>query len=497
MSSKTKIILLLLIVSIAFVTYSLLSQEKVKDKIAIVEIHGEIVSSTSRDEIIKLLDEVKKNESIKAAVLEIDCPGGEVSSIESIYLNILNLKKTKPVVASILGMGASGGYYIATAADYIFALPTSNVGSTGVVAFVPKEESIEEDVIDTGRYKRIGYSEKEFPFKVQIVLDSFLDVVEKERGDKLKLNRSELSKAMIYFGNEALEFGLVDELGSTFDAVEKAAELAGIEDYEVVRLSSPFVSLNVRNYHELRETSRALSFHYMYLIGSINETEKKEEEKRGPIFASENVVLVDNSHKNDFSMDKINLLLSKIVEKGYSIRYSGDNFSESVKESKSLIVFSPRKGFSEDDIRGIRDLIDRDGKVLLVFDPSRGNSSTINTLAGDFGLVFASGYIYNMNENYGNYKNILVSDFNTSIIPNVRKTVFFTSTFIYGGEGLAFTSNDTYYSESDMPDSFAVISRSKNVVAISDQTFLEQPYCYIEDNHRLISWIADYLTGKQ
>lgn len=496
MSSKTKAMSILIAILIVLIAYSQLSHEKPKDKVAIVEIHGEIVSPTSRDEVIKLLDEIKKNDSIKAAVIEIDCPGGEVSAIESIYLNILNLKKSKPVVASILGMGASGGYYIATAADYIYALPTSNVGSIGVIAFVPKEESVEEDVIDTGRYKRIGYSEKEFPFKVQIVLNSFLDVVEKERGDKLKLNRSELSKAMIYFGKEAVEYGLVDALGSTFDAVEKAAALADIEDYEVVRLSSPVVRFSVRDYHELRISSFPPSFHYMYLTGSVNETEKKEEEKKEPIFASENIVLIDNSHKNAFSMDKVNLLLSKIVENGYSVRYSGDNFSNSVKESKSIIVFSPRKGFSEDDIRSIRDLVDKGGRVLLVFDPSRGNSSTINTLASNFRLVFASGYIYNMNENYGNYKNIPIY-INTSIIPDAGKVVFFTSTFIYGGEGIAFTSNDTYYSGSDMPDSFAVISKDRNIVAIGDQTFLEEPYCYIGDNHRLISWIADYLTGKQ
>ncbi|HID42410.1 MAG TPA: hypothetical protein EYP30_01315 [Archaeoglobaceae archaeon] len=495
MSFKTKAISVLVAVFLIFIAYSLLSQGVEKDKIAIVEIHGEIVSPTLRDEIIKMLDEVLRNDSIKAAVLEIDCPGGEVSSIEDIYLSVLNLKKSKPVVVSILGMGASGGYYIATSADYIFALPTSNVGSTGVIAFVPKERNIEEDVIDTGRYKRVGYSEKEFPFKVQIVLNSFLDVVEKERGEKLKLNRSELSKAMIYFGNEALEYGLVDELGSTFDAVERAAQLANIEDYDVVRLSSPIVRMSIRDFHELRAVSTAPSFHYMYLTGSVNETEEKEKEKEKPVFASENVVLLDDSHENDFLMDDINFLLSKIVENGYSVRYSGKNFSESIKDSKSLIVFSPGKSYTEDEIREIRKLTEKGGKVLLVFDLSRTNSSTINTLAADFGIVFASGYIYNMYENYGNYKNIPVTDFNSSLISGVNRTVFFTSTFIYGGEGIAFTSSNTYYSESDMPGSFAVISKSGNVIAIGDQTFLEQPYCYIEDNPRLVSWIADYLTG--
>jgi|Deesub1362A_J573_1020465.scaffolds.fasta_scaffold00549_2 protease-4 len=495
MKGKISALVILIAIFVIFLIYFTPIEETEKDKIAIIEIHGEIVSATARDEIVKLLDEAKRNESIKAVVLEIDCPGGEVSAIEDIYLSVLNLKKSKPIVAVILGMGASGGYFIATSADYIFALPTSNVGSTGVIAFVPRGEKIEENVIDTGRYKRTGYSEKDFPFKVQIVLNSFLDIVEKERGERLKLNRSELSKAMIYFGSEAVVYGLVDEIGSTFDAVEKAAQYSDIEDYDVIRLSSPILKRKVLSFHQLRELSSAPSFHYMYLVESINATENGGNKDTKPSYSSENVVLFDYSHKNEFIMDELNLLLSKIVEKGYSVRYS-DNFTENIKNSKALVVISPKKNYNEDEIKAVKEFRKNDGRILLIFDTTKTNASTINTLANNFGIVFANGYLYNTQENYGNYRNIPVTEFNTSAIPDVKKAVFFTSTFIYGGESLASTPEHTYYSESDMADSFSVVIRTDNVVAAGDQTFLEQPYCYIEDNYRLVDWFADFLTGR-
>jgi signal peptide peptidase SppA len=435
-----------------------------------------------------------RNKSIKAVVLEIDCPGGEVSAVEDIYLSILNLKKSKPVVAAILTIGASGGYYIAASADYIYALPSSNVGSIGVIAFVPKKEDVDEDVIDTGRYKRTGYSEKEFPFKVQLVLDSFLDVVEMQRGEKLKLSRSELSKAMIYFGNEALVYGLVDEIGSTLDAIEKAARLAEIKDYEVVRISSKSFKRNVINLEEIKMFYPPPSFHYLYLITQENETERYKE--GGFASSSGNrVVLIDYSHENAFQLDDINFLLSKIVEKGYSVRYGKENISKMLNDSKALIIISPRKDYSDGEIKAIRNFVEKGGKVLVICDPSRTNASALNSLVTDFGLIFASGYLYNMYENYGNYRNIVITQFNSSKLANVERVVLFTATFIHGGKGIAFTSNDTYFSESEIAGNYKVISSNNNVLAIGDQTFLEQPYCYIEDNHKLVSWIGDYLTS--
>lgn len=130
------------------------------------------------------------------------------------------------MVASIVGLGLSGGYYIALSAEVIYAVPAAMVGNIGVIGTLPEEERISEDVVETGPYKQRGVSEKLFPFQVQRALDDFLDRVESRRGGKLRLNRLVLSKGMIYMGVEAVEYGLVDAIGSTQEALEEAATLS-------------------------------------------------------------------------------------------------------------------------------------------------------------------------------------------------------------------------------------------------------------------------------
>ena len=454
------------------------------NKIAIIEIHTDILSSETRDSISNMIEYALRNDSIKAVVLDIDCRGGEVSAVEEIYLSVLNLKKEKPVVASIHGMGASGGYYIALASDYIYALPSSKIGSIGVIGYVPKEGKVDEDIIDTGRYKRIGYSEKDYPFKIQSILDKFLDVVEEQRGDKLKISRSDLSKALIYFGSEALEYGLVDEIGTKIDAINRAAKLAKIKDYEVVELNYVVreqITLHLKSIDELKSISQSPAFYYIYLsYPSSNETSQ-------PITGGKGVVIIDYSHNNNFQIDKIQLLLSKVVESGYSIRYTQD--LEKLNRSNALIVISPRKPFDESEIEKITGFVENGGKLLIVYDPSKANASVVNTLATNFGLFFANGYLYNPDENYGNYRNIVVNSFKD--LP-AKKLVFFTATYLVGN-GIAFTTNNTYFSGSNTPSEYAVVAIKDNVMAIGDQTFLEEPYCYVEDNSKFIEFIAKFL----
>ena len=205
--------------------------------IAIITISGPILSQAYVDDILDMLQYAQDNDSIKAVVLRIDSPGGYVVTTEQIYLETLRLRQNKPVVAAIGTMGASGGYYIAVAANFIYALPTSEIGSIGVWSSLPSPEELDEDIMTSGPFKATGSSRRKAIVELEMVRQEFVEAVMSQRGDRLQLSEEELSRAEIYMGVEGLRYGLVDDIGTRTAAIKKAASLAGIRNYEVVELS--------------------------------------------------------------------------------------------------------------------------------------------------------------------------------------------------------------------------------------------------------------------
>ncbi|MFQ5826766.1 MAG: S49 family peptidase [Dehalococcoidia bacterium] len=218
--------------------------------IGIIKLDTSIFSFT-RDMMVEMLRYARDSDSIKAVVLEVESPGGGVTSTEEIYLDIMRLREEKPVVASI-GMGAlSGAYYVAVASNYIYAKPTSFIGNVGVwITLPPEREELSEDIIPTGPFKSSGSSRRRTIAWQEMVKQGFIRTVVSGRGDKLRMSQEELSKAEIYIGMEALRYGLIDELGSTSDAIERAAAMAGITNYRVLDieeeldLQTPFFLLS-------------------------------------------------------------------------------------------------------------------------------------------------------------------------------------------------------------------------------------------------------------
>lgn len=205
-----------------------------RPQVGIIRISGSILFPWEGQDIVEMIRYAKEKKRIKAVVLEIDSPGGEASLIEEIYLNLLQLKKEKPIVASINQQGASGGYYIALPTNYIFAKPDSELGSIGAWASLPWKEEPSEDILPTGPFKDTGMTQRKAVGQLEMLKQSFLQVVSFHRGDKLKLSQEQLSKAEVYTGLEGWRLGLIDEIGSGFEAIEKAAKIGGIAHYKVV-----------------------------------------------------------------------------------------------------------------------------------------------------------------------------------------------------------------------------------------------------------------------
>ncbi|RLG92526.1 MAG: hypothetical protein DRO36_01080 [Candidatus Hecatellales archaeon] len=475
--------------------------------VGIIDIYGPIVSVGERDYILRMVDYTLKNDTIKAVVLKIDTPGGYVDFVQDIYLSLLKLRNKKPLVASV-SFGPSGGYYIAVAANHVYVTPQAIVGNIGVIGFLPPKPSPRENIVETGPYKLTGFPVKEYPFMVKEALNTFLDTVEKERGVKLKIGRTELSKALLYFGYEAVKYGLADGLGSTVDAVEKAAKLANLTTYEVVDVSSiikpPTEKHKVSSIADLKNLHTPPALYYIYIPSSAK-TSKGEEAfnigKASSLNITGKTILVDLSHGNAFKPYELNILTSEIVSRGFNVQYvySFENMS-SWENVSALVIISPTKKFTFKEVNLTRVFVRGGGKLLLFFEPTRTTTSEINMIANVFGLVFSNGYLYNLKENYGNYRNIIIKNFApVNLTKGLREVVFFTTTYICGGEKVCWTSNNTYSSESGYANVYPPIALAYKgrVLAIGDQTFLTEPYCYIKDNYRLIKNVAAFLTSNQ
>ena len=204
--------------------------------VGVITIDTPYVDEETKDEIVTMLHYARDDNSIKAVVLEMNCPGGEASNIEEIFLEVLRLRSEKPVVTSIGGFGLSGGYYIAAASNFIYAKPSSEVGNIGVISALPTPESLDEELITSGPYK-YAQSPKHYATQIEMIKQYFIESIIAQREGRLNIDKETLSRAEIYTGIEGMRYGLVDGIGTRSDAIEKAADYAGIANYGLVDIN--------------------------------------------------------------------------------------------------------------------------------------------------------------------------------------------------------------------------------------------------------------------
>lgn len=206
-----------------------------KPKVGVIRLYYEIFDVTAQEFKMQLAH-ARNDPSIKAVVIVINSPGGTANDSEEIYLDVLKTRQQMPIVASVDFLAASGAYYLAAAADEIYAKPGSAIGSIGVIAFLPDIVFIEEDWLTTGPYKAFGGTRDGFARRAETLKEVFINAVAAGRGDRLQAGFDLLARAEIYDGVRAQELGLIDGMISTQEAIARAAELAGLRDYEVVEL---------------------------------------------------------------------------------------------------------------------------------------------------------------------------------------------------------------------------------------------------------------------
>jgi protease-4 len=236
-----------------------------RDKILLMDISGLIMEGPRRpwlnlagvidpSRVKEELEKAAKDRRIKAIVLRINSPGGTVSASDMVHHEIIAFKKEHnvPVVACLMGLAASGGYYVAQAADAIVAHPTGITGSIGVVAMKLNVKGLMEklgvgsDVVKSGKWKDFWS-----PFKpasdqekqmMQTIIDDFYGRFVTVVAQGRRLSRPEVKQVAdgrIYTASQAKDLGLVDRLGYLDDALDLAKAKAGLEEARVVLYHRP------------------------------------------------------------------------------------------------------------------------------------------------------------------------------------------------------------------------------------------------------------------
>lgn len=235
------VLLALFFLSVLALTYFSDREESLwgGEKVAVVEIRGVIIDPQP---IVEKLIKFRKNDQVKAIVLRIDSPGGGVGPAQEIYAEVKKVQRDKKVLVSMGSVAASGGYYIACAADKILANPGSITGSIGVIVESLNVEELfqklglRSTVVKSGKHKDIGSPLRKMTREEQRLLQEVLDSVHEQfiravaEGRKLPLEKvRSLADGRIFSGDQAKALGLVDGLGNLQDTIAMAAQMAGIK----------------------------------------------------------------------------------------------------------------------------------------------------------------------------------------------------------------------------------------------------------------------------
>lgn len=226
---------------------------KSDNRVAVLYAEGTIVADggdgITAQQILKQMKEIKKDDKVKAVVFRVNSPGGSADASEEIWHGVKELQaKGLPVVVSMSDLAASGGYYISCAADYIIAEPTTLTGSIGIFGVIPNGKKLREkiglDIDQASTHKHAamdgnmvfnGMNSEEHAL-MQAMIERGYDLFTRRCADGRKMSQDDIKKiaeGRVWLGKDALEIGLVDSLGNIDDAIVKAAQLAGVESYDI------------------------------------------------------------------------------------------------------------------------------------------------------------------------------------------------------------------------------------------------------------------------
>jgi hypothetical protein len=319
-------------------------------------------------------------------------------------------------------------------------------------------------------------------------------------------------------GVDAQRVGLVDELGSLQTAIKYAAELAELEDYNVESLvsrvanSTENISFSYPSLSELNEKNPPPAIYYLYLPENIYTQSGSVQNKtvqQVNVSIIKGDILVDMSHENAINPWILDAFTRLLTEDGLFVGYLNhwDDLEATLNDTKALVVACPSIYYTNEEYELIEKWVNRGGTLILLGDASAEflSPSTLqgplNSLSDHWGIHYGSGYLYNLDENYGYYRNIFVDDIRDSFLSDgVEELVFFTAGPVYSkSRGYMSTSSSTYDSVTERADSYDTLAIYKvgdaRVVAFGDMTWLMEPYVNTADNYQLLRNLVESIVS--
>jgi protease IV len=222
-------------------------------RVAILRLYGPIGGGSRSADWVETVRQLSRQKSVPAVVLDIDSPGGSAAASDYLFLALTRLADKKPLVAHVRGIGASGSYLAAMAAQRIIVAPSAVVGSIGVISAGPRlprlldRLGIRVEEHRAGRLKGMGSpwrdETEEEGAREQRLVDAFYDRFVDRVTAGRKMDRArvvELATGEVWLGTESVELGLADAVGDIDDAIEAAAKLAGVPaEASPIRLHRP------------------------------------------------------------------------------------------------------------------------------------------------------------------------------------------------------------------------------------------------------------------
>jgi len=360
-----------------------------KPKIVLVPIDF-VLQSPQVDQLMAPLAKLAQRDDVAGLVLVINSPGGTVSGTEALYTALRGINKTKYAV--VTGLAASGAYYVAVAADEIYATPSSWVGSVGVIAVLWPEEylyDIPDYIYTTGPLKYYGRDLTDYYNDIERIRLNFVEAVLKGRSGRIKTDPVVFETAAVFTADQALEMGLIDKIGGVFDAVADMAKALGLKNYtvayigEAVNASSPQSGASWRV--SLSQLLNSTPVPMFYIYPAVLQVDITTDGRRNATLptspADRPYVVLDMAHNNMAPRGFIEVLRAELATRGYALVVASteNQLTALLGNATALVVVNPAAPFSRDAVAAVVNATARGVRVAYFYDM---RASAIITISG-------------------------------------------------------------------------------------------------------------------
>lgn len=475
------------------------------------------ITSCWVDPLVPKILALNSSDNVAGVILYIDSPGGTLDATEALYGALRGLDK--PIYAVVVGLDASGAYYVSMTAQRIYVSGGSLVGNIGAWTVIEPYvfwTPLPAEVYSSGYDKLFGMSLPQYYNYVGQAAEAFLDAVEQSRGARLRASPDLLATGRLFAGAEAVKLGLADQIGGISQAVADMARSLGLVSYKVVSIYSYFgvsppnctasLSSEAKVPLGVLLNSTKVPVFYMYLGAVQLKINASAPSYQPPQFKpSGKYVVVDLSHGNLVPQEFIQALASYLALQNCSITFatSSDRLVQLLKNATGLVVAEPTEPYSS-SAEAIESFVERGGRLAVFYDPRLGYSLLATTpsepiyldsLLTPFGISIMPGYLYNTSAS------LLPFSYNWQFVESsyVNSTDLYHGDFLfYNPAALAGSGVGVYVNASLLgygPGLYPVVLQRGNVTAVGTiMSFM--PY-FIEqgNNSRLLYSIAGWLCG--